>query len=142
MVQPGLVDVVCRSLTLQGGEVFLQSDGARVCAVCSALAGLLVAVSDVRMDLRRRPRRILPSICDPPTPPTTHTPYAATVEEVCRSMRECFWEDERVRDVCGIDEWMPENPLGVATEREKLTLGRGDPVYRTLLKRVEKEERP
>lgn len=32
-------------------------------------------------------------------------------------------------------EWLPENPLGVATEREKLTLGRRDPVYRAIFTR-------
>lgn len=57
------------------------------------------------------------------------------VEEVAQSMRECFWEDPRVQDGCAPGEWMPENPLGVPTEREKLTLGKGLPVYRTLLKK-------
>lgn len=32
-------------------------------------------------------------------------------------------------------EWLPENPLGVATEREMLTLGRRDPVYRAIFTR-------
>ena len=31
-------------------------------------------------------------------------------------------------------EWMAENPLGVPTEREKLTLSRGDPVFRTIFR--------
>lgn len=32
-------------------------------------------------------------------------------------------------------EWLPENPLPVATEREKSTLSRGEPVYRTIFLR-------
>ncbi len=57
------------------------------------------------------------------------------VEEVAASMREAFGEDPLVEDVCAPGEWMPENPLGVPTEREKLTLSRGDPVYRTVFRR-------
>ncbi|KAM3577623.1 hypothetical protein VYU27_000499 [Nannochloropsis oceanica] len=57
------------------------------------------------------------------------------VLEVAESMREAFAEDELVTDVCPPGEWMEENPLMVPTEREKLTLGRGDPVYRTVFRR-------
>jgi tRNA (guanine-N7-)-methyltransferase len=35
----------------------------------------------------------------------------------------------------GSEPWLPENPLNVATEREKMTLERGDPVYRAVFVR-------
>lgn len=57
------------------------------------------------------------------------------VEEVAVSMRESFALDSTVVDVCAPDEWMADNPLGVPTEREKLTLSKGDPVYRTVFRR-------
>lgn len=57
------------------------------------------------------------------------------VEEVAASMREAFAEDPLVTDACAPGKWMPENPLKVPTEREKLTLSRGDPVYRTVFRR-------
>lgn len=47
-------------------------------------------------------------------------------------MRECFADDPLIEDVMPPGEWMAENPLGIPTEREKLTLSRGDPVFRTV----------
>lgn len=54
------------------------------------------------------------------------------VEEVAVSMRDAFKESTLVADASASGAWMEENPLKVPTEREVLTLSRGDPVYRTV----------
>ncbi|TFJ84355.1 hypothetical protein NSK_004343 [Nannochloropsis salina CCMP1776] len=54
------------------------------------------------------------------------------VEEVAVSMRDAFRESTLVADASASGAWMEENPLNVPTEREVLTLSRGDPVYRTV----------
>ena len=56
------------------------------------------------------------------------------IEEVAAEMRDRFQENPNF--VCLAPEWLPENPLGVPTERELSTLSRGEPVYRTLFQRV------
>ncbi|WP_066378378.1 MULTISPECIES: tRNA (guanosine(46)-N7)-methyltransferase TrmB [unclassified Anabaena] len=40
----------------------------------------------------------------------------------------------------GTGEWLPENPLSVATEREIATQNKGEPVYRALFERVGSRE--
>ncbi|ARV62498.1 tRNA (guanosine(46)-N7)-methyltransferase TrmB [Nostocales cyanobacterium HT-58-2] len=36
----------------------------------------------------------------------------------------------------GTGEWLPENPLPVATEREMATINKGEPVYRAVFERI------
>ena len=57
------------------------------------------------------------------------------LEEVASSMREAFSEEPCLVDQCAAGEWMPENPLGVPTERETFTLAKGLPVFRTVFKK-------
>lgn len=52
------------------------------------------------------------------------------VEAVARDMCDRF-DEHPAFEQQGTD-WLPENPLGVPTERERVTLERGDPVYRAL----------
>ena len=56
------------------------------------------------------------------------------VEEVVAEMRDRFDAHPAfVRETSG---WLPTNPLPIPTEREASTLERGEPVYRTLFRRV------
>ena len=79
---------------------------------------------------------LVAAVCSSLAPQVGEVFLQSDVEEVAQSMRECFAEDARVQDACAPGEWMAENPLGVPTERENLTLGKGDPVYRTVFRLV------
>jgi tRNA (guanine-N7-)-methyltransferase len=52
------------------------------------------------------------------------------VEAVAVEMRDRFTANPAFQRQS--EEWLPENPLPVPTEREKSTLSRGEPVYRAL----------
>ena len=56
------------------------------------------------------------------------------MEFVAVEMRDRFMENPAFVRVGG-DEWLPENPLEVATEREIFTQNKGEPIYRALFKR-------
>lgn len=58
---------------------------------------------------------------------------ASDVESVAVQMWECFAENPAF--VCENREWLPENPLPIASEREIATLNQGEPVYRTIFVR-------
>ena len=59
------------------------------------------------------------------------------VEEVAIEMRDRF--DEHPAFIRQHDDWLPNNPLPVSTERERSTLSTSDePVYRALFVRAEK----
>lgn len=54
---------------------------------------------------------------------------------VAQEMMDVF--DGRVEfEKMGEEEWLEDNPFEVPTEREKLVLGKGDPVYRVMFRRV------
>jgi len=55
------------------------------------------------------------------------------IEAVAVEMRDRFSEHSAFTSQT--DEWLPTNPLPVMTERERSTLSRGEPVYRTLFHR-------
>jgi tRNA (guanine-N7-)-methyltransferase len=55
---------------------------------------------------------------------------ASDVESVAVQMWECFANNPAF--VCESQEWLPENPLPTASEREIATLNKGEPVYRTV----------
>ncbi|MEB3831631.1 tRNA (guanosine(46)-N7)-methyltransferase TrmB [Phormidium sp. CCY1219] len=55
------------------------------------------------------------------------------VEEVAIEMRDRFQEHPAF--VLENPQWLPENPLAVATERERLTLDKGEPVYRAVFRK-------
>jgi tRNA (guanine-N7-)-methyltransferase len=54
------------------------------------------------------------------------------VLDVAEDMRQCFDGNNSLRPACAPGEWLSENPLPVPTEREKLVLSQGGPVYRAL----------
>jgi tRNA (guanine-N7-)-methyltransferase len=101
-----------------------------------------VQIPDPHIKAQHRKRRmvqpaLVAAMCASLKPEGGEILIQSDVQEVAESMREAFSEDELVSDVCPPGEWMEENPLKVPTEREKLTLGRGDPVYRTVFRRKE-----
>ena len=57
------------------------------------------------------------------------------MEFVAVEMRDRFAANSAFQKV-GAEEWLPENPLPVATEREIGTQKKGEPVYRALFQRV------
>ncbi|MDC0833637.1 tRNA (guanosine(46)-N7)-methyltransferase TrmB [Geitlerinema sp. CS-897] len=59
------------------------------------------------------------------------------VEEVEVEMCDRFVEHPAFRRTC--ENWLPENPLPVSTEREIATHNKGEPVYRAIFKRVASE---
>lgn len=56
------------------------------------------------------------------------------VEDVAQEMCDRFSEHPAFQR--SSEDWLPENPLGVSTEREDLTLSRGDAVYRAIFTKV------
>ncbi|MBD2102351.1 tRNA (guanosine(46)-N7)-methyltransferase TrmB [Leptolyngbya sp. FACHB-261] len=57
------------------------------------------------------------------------------IEAVALQMRERFEADPAFVNLAGTGNWIADNPLGVATERECSTLERGQPVYRAWFER-------
>jgi tRNA (guanine-N7-)-methyltransferase len=57
------------------------------------------------------------------------------IEFVAVEMRDRFSENPAFHRL-GDNEWLPENPLAVPTEREIGTQNKGEPVYRALFERV------
>jgi tRNA (guanine-N7-)-methyltransferase len=55
------------------------------------------------------------------------------VEEVAVDMRDRFLENPSFTPQSS--DWLPTNPLPVQTERERLVLSYGDPVYRIVFER-------
>jgi tRNA (guanine-N7-)-methyltransferase len=55
---------------------------------------------------------------------------ASDVESVATQMWECFAAHPTF--ACESQQWLPENPLPTASEREIATLNKGEPVYRTV----------
>lgn len=55
------------------------------------------------------------------------------VQVVAEEMRDRFLEHPQFQ--IQTEEWLPNNPLPVASEREIATLSRGEPVYRTIFER-------
>ncbi|MEB3883768.1 tRNA (guanosine(46)-N7)-methyltransferase TrmB [Lyngbya sp. CCY1209] len=58
---------------------------------------------------------------------------SSDVEEVAAEMRDRFLEHPQFQ--IQTQEWLPDNPLPAASEREIATLSRGEPVYRTIFER-------
>jgi len=58
------------------------------------------------------------------------------VQEVAVQMRDYFAEHPAFKKQ-DTEEWLSINPLQVATEREKATLAKGEPVYRVLFQRCD-----
>jgi len=55
------------------------------------------------------------------------------VLEVAQEMRASFRQNQHLFDKDNDDSvWIPDNPLPVPTEREKLTISNGLPVYRAV----------
>ena len=59
------------------------------------------------------------------------------VEAVAVEMRDRF-EEHSAFQIQHQERWLSANPLPVPTEREKYTLSHGDPVYRTLLRKIKR----
>ncbi len=57
------------------------------------------------------------------------------IEAVALQMRERFEAHPAFVNLAGTGAWLSGNPLGAATERERATLNRGEPVYRAWLER-------
>lgn len=58
------------------------------------------------------------------------------VKQVAEEMRDRFAEHPAFQRE-GFAEWLDINPLPVPTERERLTLSKGEPVYRVLFRRCQ-----
>lgn len=58
------------------------------------------------------------------------------VEAVVRAMCDRFAEHPAFTRQH--EQWLPENPLGISTEREDMTLEKGEPVYRAIFTRKTK----
>lgn len=56
------------------------------------------------------------------------------VWDVAKAMRDRFAAHAAFVPEGGAD-WLPENPLPIATEREQSTLSRGEPVYRAMFRK-------
>ncbi|MEH2147117.1 tRNA (guanosine(46)-N7)-methyltransferase TrmB [Nostoc sp.] len=61
------------------------------------------------------------------------------MEFVAVEMRDRFAENPAFEKI-GTGEWLAENPMPVATEREVSTQKKGEPVYRVLFERVKSNE--
>lgn len=49
------------------------------------------------------------------------------------------WENQGAAAVDGSYQWLPENPLGLMSERESSVISRGQPIFRALFQRTRQE---
>lgn len=57
------------------------------------------------------------------------------IEEVAVEMRDCFGQHPAFVNQSDADSWLSQNPLPATSDREQVTLEKGQPVYRTLFRR-------
>jgi hypothetical protein len=162
IVQPGLAEAIAR-MTAPGGLVYLSSDVLQVAvnmreifeaATCdtlhmsslhSASPSSVPAASDTDISVPREPYSPHASSDDSSDAVSSSSESAACIPLVIDPLLQAPPQSDQSKDSSPLRlpkkgsppweqfEWLPNNPMGLPTEREISVLKHGNPMYRTML---------